>query len=154
MIFLFQKKILQHSLPFHSKYKHFGTSLLIPLYDSHQSLCHQHKLFLFFTKPLFYMAEPYMSMFRLWLSYKNMTSPYGLKKPPTWNKVWIATDFSHGRKKCPLSIQIHTNRFFESLRGVGFLGSKQNRCRHMFSTNLIWWRPPSFSNMRGMPSSI
>ena len=34
-----------------------------------------------FSKPSFYMAEPYMSIFRLCPPYKNLTCPYGPQKP-------------------------------------------------------------------------
>ena len=84
-----------------------------------------------FSTPSFYMAEPYMSIFRLCPPYRNLTSPVGPLISPTWIHVWSATEaFSMEKKLCPQSIQHYT----ESLRELGFLWSIQNWRR------LIFWQ--------------
>ena len=74
-----------HSLLSYSKRRHLSTSRVIPLIDCHQSLYHQHRIrSTIFFRPLFYMAEPWISIFGLCPPYRNLTCPYGPKKPSTW----------------------------------------------------------------------
>ena len=72
-----------HSLLSYSKRRHLSTSRVIPLIDCHQSLYHQHWIrSAFFARPLFYMAEPYISILGLCPPYRILTIPYEPKMGP------------------------------------------------------------------------